>query len=137
MIRNIIFDFDGVILESVDIKTQAFAELFSEYPDHLEDIIKHHKNNSGVSRYEKIKYYLNLIHKSEADNGTFQYYLKQFGKIISEKIKSAKGKNIYYQYFLNSNTKSIIKLQYKKESGIDMDIYKLDQKKARLKGARS
>ena len=50
-------------------------------------------------------------------------------KIISEKIKSAKGQNIYYQYFLNSESKSVIKLQYKKESGIDMDIFKLDQKR--------
>ncbi len=28
MIKAIIFDFDGVIVESVDIKTKAFARLF-------------------------------------------------------------------------------------------------------------
>ena len=50
-------------------------------------------------------------------------------KIISEKIKSQKGENIYFQYFLNSKSKTVTKLQYKKESGIDMDIFKLDQKR--------
>ena len=49
-------------------------------------------------------------------------------KIISEKIKSTKGKDLYYQYFLNSKSKSVIKLEYKKESGIDMEIFKLNQK---------
>ena len=39
-------------------------------------------------------------------------------QIVSEKIKSGKGENLYYQYFLNSKSKSVIKLQYKKESGI-------------------
>ncbi len=50
-------------------------------------------------------------------------------KIISEKIKSAKGEAIYYQYFLNSKSKSVIKLEYKKESGIDMEIFKLNGKR--------
>lgn len=50
-------------------------------------------------------------------------------KIISEKIKSGKGVDIYYQYFLNSESKSVIKLQYKKESGIDMEIFRLDGKR--------
>lgn len=27
----IVFDFDGVLVESVDVKTQAFATLYSEY----------------------------------------------------------------------------------------------------------
>tara|TARA_B110000438_G_scaffold296839_1_gene342160 strand:+ start:75 stop:1355 length:1281 start_codon:yes stop_codon:yes gene_type:complete len=49
-------------------------------------------------------------------------------KITSEQIKSAKGEKIYYQYFLNSKPKSIIKLEYKKESGYDGDVFKLKQK---------
>ena len=46
-------------------------------------------------------------------------------KIVSEKIKSARGKNLYYQYFLHSKSKSVIKLQYKRESGIDIDVFNL------------
>ena len=50
-------------------------------------------------------------------------------KIISEKIKSGKGVDVYYQYFLNSESKSVIKLQYKRESGIDMEIFRLNEKR--------
>ena len=50
-------------------------------------------------------------------------------KIISEKIKSAKAKDIYYQYFLNSKSKSIIKLEYKKVGGAYGDVFKLIEKR--------
>ena len=50
-------------------------------------------------------------------------------KIISEKIKSAKGDKIYYQYFLDSKSRKVIKLQYKKQSGIDMDLFKITEKR--------
>ena len=62
-------------------------------------------------------------------NFTDKIKLIEKDKIISEKIKSRKGKDLYYQYFLNSKSKSVIKLQYKKESGLDMDIFKLDEKR--------
>ncbi|MAF42800.1 MAG: haloacid dehalogenase [Parcubacteria group bacterium] len=52
-IRAIIFDFDGVILESMDIKTRAFAFLFKDYPNHLQEILKLHRFHGGMSRFEK------------------------------------------------------------------------------------
>ncbi len=55
MIRAAAFDFDGVILESSDIKTRAFAELFSDHPEQVEEIVALHLDNEGVSRYEKFR----------------------------------------------------------------------------------
>ncbi len=51
----ILFDFDGVILESVDIKIEAFRKLFQDYPEHLNQIIEYHVQNGGISRFEKFK----------------------------------------------------------------------------------
>ena len=40
MINTIIFDFDGVILESAEIKTVAFRRLFEDdYPEEVEEIV--------------------------------------------------------------------------------------------------
>ena len=50
-------------------------------------------------------------------------------KIISDKIKSTKSENLYFQYFLNSETNSVTKLEYTKQSGIDMDVFKLNSKR--------
>ena len=52
MIKIIFFDFDGVIVESVDIKTKAFAMLFEhEGRDIANRVIDYHLKNSGVSRF--------------------------------------------------------------------------------------
>lgn len=56
MIKGIIFDFDGVILESVGVKTEAFRRLFADYPDKIEEIITYHMDQGGISRYRKFEY---------------------------------------------------------------------------------
>jgi len=50
-------------------------------------------------------------------------------KIVSEKIKSEKSQNLYYQYFLNSETGSVTKLEYVKQGGSDLKIFKLKSKR--------
>lgn len=54
-IKAIVLDFDGVILESVEIKTRAFRALFKDYPEHIERIVQLHREQAGVSRYEKFE----------------------------------------------------------------------------------
>ena len=56
MIRAIVLDFDGVIVESLGIKTQAFRDLFSDYPQHLGDIMSYHLSHTSILRYIKFEY---------------------------------------------------------------------------------
>lgn len=49
----IVFDFDGVILESADVKTKAFRALFASHPDQVDEIVDLHERHGGVSRYVK------------------------------------------------------------------------------------
>ena len=69
-----------------------------------------------------------------AADGRVQKFLDKIKKIekdrvITEKIESDKGDQIYFEYYLNVKTKKIIKLQYKKQSGPDIDIFKIQEKK--------
>jgi len=61
----VFFDFDGVILDSVDVKTDAFAAMFREYgPDVEAEVVAYHLANGGISRYEKFRYYHEkLLHR--------------------------------------------------------------------------
>ena len=50
MIRGIAFDFDGVLVESVDVKTRAYARMFEEYgADIVSKVVDYHMGNGGVS----------------------------------------------------------------------------------------
>jgi phosphoglycolate phosphatase-like HAD superfamily hydrolase len=55
----IFWDFDGVIKDSVDVKTAAFERLFLPYGVKLASRIRqHHESHGGVSRFDKIPLYL-------------------------------------------------------------------------------
>ena len=57
MIKNIIFDFDGVILDSVNIKTEAFYKLFEQYGSKIANqVVDYHIINGGMSRFKKFEY---------------------------------------------------------------------------------
>jgi phosphoglycolate phosphatase-like HAD superfamily hydrolase len=59
----VVFDFDGVILESADLKTHAFLELFAHLPDEaLARVRAHHLANMGISRFKKFEWiYQNIL----------------------------------------------------------------------------
>jgi phosphoglycolate phosphatase-like HAD superfamily hydrolase len=53
-IRAVGFDFDGVIVESADVKTEAFVELFADHGPAVQERVKaHHLANTGISRFKK------------------------------------------------------------------------------------
>ncbi|MBF0482622.1 MAG: HAD family hydrolase [Desulfovibrionaceae bacterium] len=55
--KVVIMDCDGVILESVDVKTRAFAALFAAYgPETADQAVAHHLRNGGISRFEKFRF---------------------------------------------------------------------------------
>ena len=57
MIKSIIFDFDGVILDTVEVKGASFVELYkNESKEVKKQIKKYHFANLSVSRYIKINY---------------------------------------------------------------------------------
>ncbi len=89
MLKGIIFDFDGVIAESVQVKTDAFATLYAAYgTDIVRKIVKHHEANGGMSRYEKFKIYHELfLNKTitEEENSALANHFSDLtvGKVIA------------------------------------------------------
>ncbi len=54
----IVFDFDGVLVESVDVKTKAFAELYREFGDAVvANVVAYHLLHGGLSRFEKFRHF--------------------------------------------------------------------------------
>jgi HAD superfamily hydrolase (TIGR01549 family) len=57
-IKALLFDFDGVILDSLDVKTQAFYNMYLPHGKEIaQKVADHHLAHGGISRFEKFKYY--------------------------------------------------------------------------------
>lgn len=54
----IVFDFDGVLVESADVKTRAFGALYVEHGPEIErQVVEYHLQHAGISRYRKFQHY--------------------------------------------------------------------------------
>jgi HAD superfamily hydrolase (TIGR01549 family) len=89
MIKAIIFDLDGVIIESAGIKTEAFRTLFSDYPDKLPQIMAHHEKNAGISRYVKFRYFYEKILGKELTPEREKELGEEFSRIVLDKVLQA------------------------------------------------
>lgn len=105
MIKGIIFDFDGVIVESTDIKTEAFIKLFeAEGTDIVNKIISYHRDNMGVSRFDKFRYIYSNILFRQLDDSKFNLLSRRFASLVKDAVIEAsyvKGA----QEFLEQNLK--------------------------------
>lgn len=62
--QAVFFDFDGVILDTFDLKTQAFRDMFASYgPEIQAKVVEHHLAHGGISRLEKLRYYYQKVLK--------------------------------------------------------------------------
>lgn len=87
MFRAIVFDFDGVILESVAIKARAFRDLLPERPDLQDRIEQYHLANLGMSRYDKFTWiYRELLDRplTQADMAALD---RRFGAAIATEMR--------------------------------------------------
>lgn len=90
-IKNIIFDFDGVILDSIPVKTNAFRELFSSHPkDLVELFIEYHLQNGGFSRYKKIQYFYEYLLNAEISEKEILCYAHLYSSSTKEILANKK-----------------------------------------------
>jgi phosphoglycolate phosphatase-like HAD superfamily hydrolase len=88
-IKAIIFDFDGVILESADIKTVAFLELFDHRPDLQPAILQYHLDNLGVSRYDKFAWIYNELLGRPFTPEVREQLGKDFSALVLQKVMAS------------------------------------------------
>lgn len=87
MIKAIVLDFDGVVLESASIKTNAFAEVVKGYPKpQAEAFVEYHKNHMGVSRHVKFQYFIEEILKQSYTVEKGQKFSNKFAEIVFKRV---------------------------------------------------
>ena len=89
-VRAVIFDFDGVLVESADIKTAAFRELYRPHGAAVEAAaVAHHQANGGISRRQKIRH----IHATQLgirlDAAALDALCAQFSALVEDAVVAA------------------------------------------------
>jgi phosphoglycolate phosphatase-like HAD superfamily hydrolase len=105
-IKAIIFDFDGVIAESVQVKSNAFAEMYSAYGAVIEKkVIAHHEANGGLSRFEKFRFYHKYYLHEDIDSEKVDSLAKQFSDLVLQKVISSPYVRGAYEFILENYKK--------------------------------
>lgn len=83
--RLVFWDFDGVIKESVEVKTAAFEELFLPHGvDVAVRVRAHHEANGGISRFQKMPLYLGWA--GVFDAAVVEDYCCRFADLVLQKV---------------------------------------------------
>ena len=82
-----LFDFDGVIIESAPIRIDGFRIIFAQEPPELvEKLIDYHIANGGISRYAKIRWFYETLKGESCPEETVRCLAAQFRRIMLERM---------------------------------------------------
>lgn len=85
---NIIFDFDGVILDSNDVKTIAFKNISKRFGESESNkLVKYHIKNGGKSRFLKIKWFVENVLKAKSKD-LISILVEEYGREVSKSFES-------------------------------------------------
>lgn len=103
--QALIFDFDGVLVNSVEIKTNAFAELYRAYGEVVvSKVMEHHLANGGISRFEKLRHYHREFLSQTLTDRKFKELEAEFSSLVVEQVVSApeiQGASDMIEYFFS------------------------------------
>ena len=85
--RALFFDFDGVLADSVEVKTDAFAKLFERFGSEIQGkVVEHHRNNGGMTRKDKFVYYYQNYLQKALNHGELEKLCREFSNLVVDNV---------------------------------------------------
>ena len=85
-----VFDCDGVVLDSNRIKTEAFRTAALPFgPESADRLRAYHLENGGVSRYLKFRHFLESIVEGEAPAGSYERLWDRYAAEVGRELSTA------------------------------------------------
>lgn len=85
--KTIVFDCDGVILNSNELKTEAFGDVARQFSNKAaEELVEFHVNNGGISRNVKFKFLVEELLGLSDRNDLVNQLCTEYGDLIEEKL---------------------------------------------------
>jgi len=127
----IFWDFDGVIKDSVSVKTDAFFGMFLPYGKEVaERVKKHHEENGGMSRFEKFPLYIRWSGE-EPTKERVNALCEEFSRIVLQNVIDSPwvpGAEKYLR--LNSHNQIFILVSATPQEEIEQILEALNLRKA-------
>lgn len=86
--KALVFDFDGVLVDSFDIKAKAFSQMYKKYGQKVVDqVINFHEyGNGGMSRVKKFKYFHSNFLNTKISNEELDFLCDSFSMIVKDMV---------------------------------------------------
>lgn len=106
--KVILWDFDGVIVESNKVREYGFRKVLEKFSEsQIEDLIRFHRQNGGLSRYVKFRYFFEEICKTSISEKEVQILADSFSEIMLKSLGSKEFLINDAVKFIESNSNSI------------------------------
>ena len=84
--KSIFWDFDGVIKDSVEVKSDAYEQLFLPFGEVIAKQVRtHHEENGGISRFDKLPIYIGWA-ALEFSIELLNEYAEKFSLLVKQKV---------------------------------------------------
>ena len=107
MIKNILFDFDGVILDSMPVREYGFRKIFEDFDKNIVDkLLVYHNKNGGLSRYVKIRYFYEKLLNLNISDSEINILADKFSVLMKKELVNKEYLIIETVNFLERNYKN-------------------------------
>lgn len=86
-IKNILWDFDGVLMNSMPVRDQGFETVLKGFPrNQVDRLMRYHHENGGLSRYVKFRYFFEVIRGEAVTAEKINVLAGEFSTIMREAL---------------------------------------------------
>lgn len=104
--KTILWDFDGVILDSMPVRDWGFREIFKTFKERqINDLLTYHQANGGLSRYVKIRYFYEEILGKTISDDKVMVYAEEFSVLMKKKLTNHDNLILDAVTFIKDNNK--------------------------------
>ncbi len=85
--KNIFWDFDGVIMDSMPVRNKGFEIVLNDYPkNEVSELLEFHLKNGGLSRYVKFRYFFERIRNRTVSDEEIDEWSEKFSKVMKKEL---------------------------------------------------
>lgn len=86
-VEAVIFDFDGVVVDSVELKVEAFRDMYRDHGAEVMDAVEaYQRYHGGMSRMKKFAYFEAELLGRPADQRRIDALCAAYSKLVEEKV---------------------------------------------------